>query len=36
MFMVTVCLNNGKLLKLFKKKRFIENEMKLEAIEEAR
>jgi hypothetical protein len=34
--MVTVCLDNGKLLKLFKRKRFIETEMRLEAIEEAR
>jgi hypothetical protein len=33
-FMVTVCLNNGKLLNLFKQKRAIENEMALEAIEE--
>lgn len=32
--MVTVALNNGKLLQLFKKKRFLENEMRLEAIEE--
>lgn len=33
-FMVTVCLNNGKLLNLFKAKRAIEHEMALEAIEE--
>jgi hypothetical protein len=33
-FMVTVCLNNGDLLNLFKQKKFLENEMKLEAIDE--
>jgi hypothetical protein len=35
-FMVSVCLDNGALIKLFKQKRFIENEMMLEAIEEER
>jgi hypothetical protein len=30
-FMVTVCLNNGPLLQLFKLKRFLEHEMLLEA-----
>lgn len=33
-FMVTVCLDNGPLLNLFKQKRAIEHEMALEAIEE--
>ena len=32
--MVTVTLDNGYLLQLLKKKKFIENEMRLEAIEE--
>jgi len=35
-FMVTVCLNNGKMLKLFKEKRRLEYQMHLEAIEEAK
>jgi len=35
-FMVCVCLDNGELVKLFKQKRFIENEMMLEAIEAER
>ena len=34
--MVTVTLDNGPLLRLLKRKRFLENEMRLEAIEEAR
>jgi hypothetical protein len=34
-FMVTVCLDNGPLLRLFQKKRFLENEMMLEAADDA-
>ena len=33
-FMVTVCLNNGRLVKLFKRKRFLEKEIELETLEE--
>jgi hypothetical protein len=35
-FMVTVCVNNGYLMQLFKKKKFLQKELRFEELEEHR